>query len=513
MEYYQFPSLPILLTFLVFVFMILKFLKTWKTSNPPPGPWKLPLIGNIHQLGSLPHRRLRDLANKFGPMMHLQVGQVSHIVVSSPETAKEIMKIHDINFADRPRLYILKFYNHTDIAFSPYGNYYRQMRKICSLELLSPKRVQSFRSIREEEVSNFVRSISSNAGSSINLTKMLYSLTNDIIARAAFGKKCKDKEAFIQVALKIVELGAGFNIPDVFPSNKLVEVLSACGMLSELDKYFPQGDKILDNIIHEHRASKAIGKTTDVAGEAEEDLLHVLLNIMDQGNLEVPLTAENIKAVILDLFIAGTETSTTTLEWVISELLVNPRVLAKAQAEVRQIFDRKGNVVDESGLHELEYLKLVIKETLRLRPALPLVVPRECRESCKINGYDIPVGTRIIVNAWAMGRDPNYWTEPELFYPERFLGSSIDYKGANFEFIPFGSGRRMCPGLSFGIANVELPIANLLYHFNWKLPNGTKNEDLDMTESFGATVKRKNDIYFIPTLYHPPPPPPPPPSM
>ncbi|KAK3199958.1 hypothetical protein Dsin_023373 [Dipteronia sinensis] len=505
---YQIQSFPIILTFLFFVLMILKFRKTSKTShstsNLPPGPWKLPLIGNIHQLvGSLPHHCLRDLANKYGPLMHLQLGEVSHIVISSPATAKEILKHHDINFAQRPRLLAARFvtYNYSDIVFSPYGDYWRQLRKICTLELLTAKRVQSFRSIREEELSNLMSSISSKAGLSINFTKMLFSLTNDITARAAFGGRCKDQEAFILASQKFVELAAGFTLADVFPSIKLLEVLS--GMRSELEKHYQQVDKILDNIINEHRAFKATRKIGD--DKEEDDLVNVLLNLLDHGNLEVPLTTDSIKAVIMDLFVAGTETSSTTLEWAVSEILKNPEVLEKAQAEVRQVFDRKGNVVDEESLHELEYLKLVIKETFRLHPPGPLLLPRECRESCKIDGYDIPIGSKVIINAWAIGRDPNYWTESERFNPERFLGSSIDYKGANFELIPFGSGRRMCPGISFGMANVELPLANFLYHFNWKLPNGKKNEDLDMSESFGAAVKRKNDLYLIPVPYHPPP--------
>ncbi|KAL5803907.1 hypothetical protein ACOSQ3_030707 [Xanthoceras sorbifolium] len=424
-------SFTILLTFLVFVFMVMKLRKTSKTShqltsNLPPGPWKLPLIGNMHLLvGCLPHHCLTDLAKKFGPLMHLQLGEISHVVISSPETARQVMKIHDISFADRPRLVVGTLYDFKDIAFAPYGDYWRQLRKICTLELLSAKRVQSCRYIREEEASNLIRSTSSNAGS------------------AAFGGRCKDQEAFIVVAKKIIELAAGFGL--------------AVGLRSELEKHRQEEDKILDNIINEHRACKATGKA---GGDEDQDLLHVLLNLMEAGDLEVPLTTDNIKAVILDLFIAGSETSSTTVEWAISEMLKNPRVLEKAQAEVRQVFDRKRNV-DEASLHELEYLK-------------------------------------IIVNAWAIGRDPNYWTEAESFYPERFLGSSIDYKGANFELIPFGAGRRICPGISFGIANVELPLAHLLYHFDWKLPNEMKNEDLDMTESFGATVRRKNDLYLIP---------------
>ncbi|KAJ9153908.1 hypothetical protein P3X46_027296 [Hevea brasiliensis] len=202
------------------------------------------------------------------------------------------------------------------------------------------------------------------------------------------------------------------------------------------------------------------------------------------------------------MFIAGSDTSFTTSEWAISEMLKNPRVMKKAQAEVRQVFSEKGHV-DEADLGELNYLKLVIKETLRLHPPVPLLIPRESREQCEINGYQIPIKSKLIVNAWAIGRDPNYWTEADRFNPERFSDSTVDYKGANMEFIPFGAGRRMCPGISFGIANVEILLANLLFYFDWKLPHGMKQEELDMAESFGAVTRRKNDLGLIPTLSHP----------
>ncbi|XP_044472685.1 desmethyl-deoxy-podophyllotoxin synthase-like [Mangifera indica] len=180
-----------------------------------------------------------------------------------------------------------------------------------------------------------------------------------------------------------------------------------------------------------------------------------------------------------DVFTAGSDTSSTTLEWALSDMLKNPRVLEKAQAEVRSVFQTKGTV-DEGGLHELKYLKAAIKESMRLHPAAPLLLPRECRKSCEIFGHQIPVKTIVLVNAWAIGRDPGHWSQPEEYIPERFLESSLDYKGANFEFIPFGAGRRICPGIIMGVANVELPLAQLLYHFDWKLPNGGKLEDLDM---------------------------------
>ena len=187
-----------------------------------------------------------------------------------------------------------------------------------------------------------------------------------------------------------------------------------------------------------------------------------------------------------------------------AEMIKNPRVMKKAQEEVREVFNRKGSL-DETCITEMTYLKCVVKEILRLHPAVPLLLPRECRENCEINGYEVPMKTKVIVNAWAIGRDPKYWTEPESFVPERFLSSSIDYKGPNFEYIPFGAGRRMCPGISFGIINVELPLALLLYHFDWKLPSGMKPEDVDMNESFGATVRRKVDLLLVPIAYYPSP--------
>ncbi|KDP39257.1 hypothetical protein JCGZ_01014 [Jatropha curcas] len=471
------------------------------TKNLPPGPRKLPIIGNIHQLiGSLPHHCLRDLAKKHGGIMHLQLGEVSNIVISSPEAAKEVMKTHDIVFAQRPFLLAASIisYNFTDIAFSPYADYWRQLRKICILELLSAKRVQSFRFIREEEVSNLITAISSSSGKAFNFSRKLFSLTYGIAARATFGEKCEDQEEFIPIVEEITEVAGGFSLADLFPSVKFLHSIS--GMRSRLIRLQKEADRVIGNIIDDHRAKNKTGK---VGGEGQDDdLVDVLLRLQEHGNLEFPLTTDNIKAVILDIFVAGSETSSTTVEWAMSEMLRNPRVMYKAQEEVRKLFDKKGNV-EETDLQESKYLKLVIKETLRLHPPAPLLLPRESTEKCEINGYDIPEKSKVIVNAWAIGRDPNHWTEAETFYPERFLDSSIDYKGNNFEFIPFGAGRRMCPGILFGIANVELPLAQLLYHFDWELPSGLKAETLDMIESFGATVRRKNDLHLIPNPYTP----------
>ncbi|CAN1135793.1 Desmethyl-deoxy-podophyllotoxin synthase [Linum perenne] len=506
MEFYnsQFLSFPSTIFasffFISFIFLfILRRKSNISSTNaapPPPGPTKLPIIGNLHQLagGSLPHHRLRDLAKRYGGVMGLQLGEVPHVFISSAEAATQVMKTHDVVFAQRPTLLAASIisYNMSDIAFAPYGAYWRQLRKICILELLSVKRVQSFGSIREEEVSNAVNRITASAGREFNFSKMIVSSTHGIAARITFGKKYKGQDQFIPVVEEITQAAGGFSLADLFPSVKLLQATS--GMRSKLLKLRDEVDRMMGNVIAEHRRK---GRTEDSAGGEVDDLVDVLLKLQGSGDLEFPLTDGNIKAVILDIFIAGSETSSTTVNWGMSEMVKNPRVLQKAQAEVRRVFSDKGDV-DETLLHELHYLKLVIKETMRLHPPAPLLLPRECNQDCEIDGFLVKEKSKVMVNVWAVGRDPKYWKEPEEFRPERFMDSSIDFKGLNFEFLPFGAGRRMCPGIVFGLANVELPLAKFLYHFEWKLAEGIKAEDLDMTESFGATVTRKNDLMLIP---------------
>lgn len=490
-------------TFL-FLLLILKIVKYPKAENKraaklPPGPWKLPLIGNIHQLiCSLPHHSLRDLAKKYGPLMHVQLGQVSTVVISSPEIAEEVLKNHDIVFSNRPRLVAsdILAYNSTDIIFSPYGDYWKKLRRICNIELLCPKRVHSLRLIREEEVARLIKTISLSEGLPINLSEKVFSLTYGITSRAAFGGKWKDQEAVVSIVKKGVALASGFCLADMYPSCKVLELVS--GLRLKLENLHKESDRVLGDILNDHKQKRL--KRTGATSPEQEDLVDVLLNFQQDGDL--PLTDNNIKAVIFDIFGAGSETSSTTVEWAMSELLKNPRLMKKAQTEVRQVFDAKG-YVDETELHELKFIESVVKETLRLHPSAPLLVPRESSEDCVIKGYEIPANTKVIVNGWAIGRDPKYWSEPEIFDPERFLDSRIDYKGKDFEYIPFGAGRRICPGISFAIPNIISPLAQLLYYFDWKLPGGMNYEDLDMTEAFAVTVRRKYDLVLIPISYHP----------
>ncbi|CAN4092498.1 unnamed protein product [Withania somnifera] len=485
-----FNLVPLFL-FVSFLFLFKK-LKNWNSQiskRLPPGPWKLPFLGSMHRMiGGLPHHVLRDLAKKYGPIMHLQLGEISAVAITSPEMAKQVLKTHDLAFASRPKLLAseIVLYNCSDVAFCPYGDYWRQMRKICVFEVLSTKNVRAFRWIRREETLRLVEFFrSSSSGVPVNVTKRISLFMSFIICRSAFGTIFKEQDEFIRVMKDVTFLLGGFHVADIFPSLKFLHGLS--GMKGKIMDLHHKVDTIVENVINEHKKNLVIGKTNGELGG--EDLIDVLLRIMKDGDLQFPITNDNIKAIVYDMFAAGTETTSTTIDWAMVEMIHNSSVLSKAQAE--------------NDVEELIYLKLVIKETLRLHPPLPLMLPRECREEVDVSGYTIPLKTKVIVNVWAMGRDPKYWEDAESFKPERFEQSSVDFAGNNFEFLPFGSGRRICPGISFGLANIYLPLAKMLYHFDWKLPVGTNPNDLDMTESDGASCSRKSDLYLIFTPYQP----------
>ncbi|XP_009796910.1 premnaspirodiene oxygenase [Nicotiana tabacum] len=491
----------------IFIFASFLFLlKKWMNSKNqakrlPPGPWKLPILGSmLHMVGGLPHRVLRDLAKKYGPLMHLQLGEVSVVVVTSPEIAKEVLKTHDLAFASRPKLLAAEIvlYDSSDVAFAPYGDYWRQMRKICVLEVLSTKNVRSFSSIRRDEVVRLIEFFRSSSGKPVNFTKRISLFMSFIICRSAFGTVFKEQDEFIQVMKDVTALLEGFDVADIFPSLKFLHVLT--GMRAKAMNLHHKVDDIVDNIINEHKKNLATGKFNGQLGG--EDLIDVLLRLKKDGGFQFPITNDNIKAIIYDMFAAGTETTSTTIDWAMVEMIRNASVFAKAQAEVREVFNRK-ETFDENDVEELKYLKLVIKETLRLHPPLPLMLPRECREETNINGYTIPLKSKVMVNVWAIGRDPKNWDDAESFKPERFEQSSVDFVGNNFEYLPFGSGRRICPGILFGLANIYLPLAQLLYYFDWKLPTGINPSDLDMTESDGASCARKSNLYLIASPYQP----------
>ncbi|CAL9097010.1 unnamed protein product [Musa acuminata var. zebrina] len=464
----------------------------------PPGPSKLPIIGSLHHLlGGLPHRSLTALSKKFGPVILLKLGEVPTLVVSSTEAAAEIMKTHDVSFASRPTNLNLQSATYGDrgVGFTSYGFHWRELRKMSIVELLSAKRVQSFRFIREEEVLNLVRSIVllSNTGSTVNLSKKLVLLANDIGSRSVIGSKCKYQKEFIRIVMQTLEAAGGFSLADLFPSWPIIKLLS--GATFKMQMLHRDMDAILNSIIQERRERKSAEQPEEE--EEEEALVDVMLRVQAEGSLSFPLADEDMKAMMLDMLGGASETSAGIMEWAMSELMKNPRVMRRLQEEVRETVGENGKVT-EKDINGMNYLKLVIKETLRLHPPVPLLLPRECRETCEVLGYQIPEKTRVFVNVWALGRDPRYWDNPTEFEPERFerRNSMVDFKGTNFEFLPFGAGRRICPGMSFGLKSIKLSLASLLYNFDWELPSGDEGmpQELDMSETFSITCRRKSDL-------------------
>ncbi|KAJ1696593.1 hypothetical protein LUZ63_005105 [Rhynchospora breviuscula] len=486
-----------LVIFSVIVPLLSTFLLKHRTASKylrlPPGPSPLPIIGNLHCLiGSPLHHAIRDLSQQYGPLLLLQLGETPTVIASSIEATREILKIHDINFASRPISPTVRILSGggKGIAFTTYGEHWRHVRKICAVELFSNKRVQSLRSIREEEVNNLTQSISISASSGelINLQKVLTTLANDITVKTIIGSKCKDADVFLKELDKMLELASGFSLVDLYPSSRLLRLISTG--LDEAKRCHERLHRFLDGIIEQKREREAT-----LGDGISEDFLSVLLRIHDKDTEQISLDINSVKTIISDLFSGGSETAATTVEWAMAELMRNPKVMKEAQSEVRELL-RGCTSVTDSDLVKLNYLHLVIKEILRLHPPAPLLLPRQCRETCRVLGYDIPKGATVLVNVWAIGRDPKYWKDSEEFRPERFINSNIDFKGTDFEFLPFGSGRRMCPGMSLGIANVELALASLLYHFNWKLPNDITPEEVDMSETLGITARRKAPLWL-----------------
>ncbi|OEL27898.1 Premnaspirodiene oxygenase [Dichanthelium oligosanthes] len=488
----------------VALLQLLKLAVRPRAPRLPPGPWKLPVIGSMHHLVNvLPHRALRDLAAAHGPLMMLQLGQTPLVVASSRETARAVLKTHDTNFATRPKLLAGEIvgYEWADILFSPSGDYWRKLRQLCAAEILSPKRVLSFRHIREDEVMLRVKEIRAAGPSTpVNLSVLFHSMTNSIVSRATFGKKRKNAPDFLAATKAVVGLSSGFNIPDLFPTWTTV-LAKVTGMTRSLRSIHKTVDTILEEIIAERRAIRA-EKIKSGAEDAEENLVDVLIALQEKGGFGFDLTNSVMKAIILDMFAGGTGTSGSAMEWAMSELMRYPAVMKKLQTQIREAFQGK-TVVTEGDLQasNLRYLKLVIKEALRLHPPAPMLVPRESIEECELDGYTIPAKSRVVINAWAIGRDPRYWEDAEEFKPERFEDGAVDFTGSSYEFVPFGSGRRMCPGFNYGLASMELGLVGLLYHFDWSLSDGV--EEVDMAEAPGLGVRRRSPLMLCATPFVP----------
>ncbi|KAL6610501.1 hypothetical protein ACP70R_040470 [Stipagrostis hirtigluma subsp. patula] len=459
----------------------------------PPSPPAWPIIGNIHQLGKgYHHRKLQALAHRHGPLFLLHLGPAPTIVVSSASMAEAVLKTQDHVFCSRPQQYTARgvLYGCRDIGFGPYGERWRQLRRIAVVHLLSAKRVGSFRALREEEAASLVARIRA-AGAQddggerrgVNVTDLIVSFTYNFISKAAFGNKLGGMEPLTvrKMIQEVSDLLETIAVSDVFP--RLGWVDWATGLDARIKATASRLDDVVERALQAHERSHGDD------GEAH-DLLDDLLSAVKE------LDRVDIKAGILDLFLAGTDTTSKLMEWTMAELIKNPKEMEKVQAEVRQVVGAQGLVLEEH-LGSMNRLQAAMKEALRLHPPLPLLVPREAVQGTKLHGYDLPIKTRVIVNAWAIGRDSDSWEDADEFRPERFLCNAFDYSGKDFRFIPFGAGRRGCPGMAFATRLAELALANVLYHFDWKLPNGQDLDSFEVVESSGLSPSLKYCLTLV----------------
>ncbi|KAJ4834328.1 hypothetical protein Tsubulata_014231 [Turnera subulata] len=347
--------------------------------------------------------------------------------------------------------------------------------------------------MRREELALLIQNIKEAARErvAVDLSAKVSSLSADMSCRMVFGKKYMDKEfderGFKAVIHDGMRITASFNLGDYIRPIAPLDLQGLRKRLKAISKVF---DDFFEKIIDEHVQSQDKNKV--------KDFVDVMLEFVGSEEAECKIGRDNIKAIILDMLMGSMDTSATSIEWGLSEVIKHPGVMRKVQKE---LVEKVGldRVVEESDLERLEYLDMVIKETLRLHHVAPLLVPHESTEDCTILGFLIPRKTRVIINAWAIGRDPSAWTEPDKFFPERFMGVDIDLRGHDFQLIPFGSGRRGCPGLQLGLTVVRLVLAQLLHCFDWQLPNDMLPSQLDMTEEFSLVTPRATPLLAIPT--------------
>ncbi|KAL6851406.1 hypothetical protein ACP4OV_020339 [Aristida adscensionis] len=488
-----------------------------RTNRQPPSPPALPLIGHLHLVAALPHVSLRRLAARHGGggegLMMLRLGTVPTLVASSPRAAQAVLRTHDAAFASRPRSIVgdVLAYGPSDVGFMPYGEQWRQAKKLVTTHLLNAKKVRSYRAAREEEVGMVIAKIRDAAatGAAVDMSKVLSTFTNDMVCRAVAGRSFR-VEGRDRVFRELIDAGmallGGFNLENFYPG--LAKVAGGVLMWParrRAERLRGRWDELLDKLIDEHLTEVAgapAARHEDGCGDdqKEVDFMHVLISMQE----EYGLTRDSIKGILADMFAAGTDTAYLVLEFTMAELMLNRGVMTKLQAEVRGSIPEGQKAITEDNLTGMTYLKAVIKETLRLHPPTPLLLPHLSMEDCEVYNYTVPSGTTVFVNTWAIGRDPKIWDAPEKFMPERFIDKidiigGADFGEKEFQFLPFGSGRRMCPGMNFGLTSVELMLANLVYHFDWVLPEGVHN--IDMTEVYGLTVSRKEKLLLAPRTY------------
>ncbi|OAY34798.1 cytochrome P450 CYP82D47 [Manihot esculenta] len=464
---------------------------------PPQVPGALPIIGHLHQLGARkPFARiLGDIADKHGPIFSIKLGIHRTVVVSNQHILKEFFTTNDKFLASRPSNRLAKYlaYNGAAFGFTPYNSYWRDVRKLAMVEVLSVQRLKLFKDVRTSEVSHLVNDLfkkfkeNKSNPIKVNIGELLAHLVLNIMTRMVAGKRYfegdnnghDEKGRPIGQVMRDVMYAAGAFVPsDMIPFLGWTDFF---GPVKTMKKVSKELDSILEVWVQEHELRRLNG-----GAQTNRDFIDVLLNSVKDDSTFGHSREIVIKATIQTLIFAGFDTTALTMTWMLANLLNNRRELELAQEEIDQKIGRE-RPVEESDIENLVYLKAITKETLRLYPTVPMGVPRESMEDCTLFGYHIPKGTRLLTNLWKLHRDPSIWTNPEEFKPDRFLTThaGVDILGQNFELIPFGSGRRSCPGLNFAMQVILLGMAKLLQGFNFTTPN---NEPVDMTESLNLTL-------------------------
>ncbi|XP_058199629.1 cytochrome P450 93B2-like [Rhododendron vialii] len=506
-----------LATFFLSTFLIIALHHHFKKTKPPlhhnhpPTPFSLPILGHLHLLSPLIHRSFHRLSSLHGPLIHLRLGSVPCVVVSTPEYAREFLKTNELNFSTRhDSTAINRLTYNSSFAFAPHGPYWKFIKKLVSHELLANRNLNQFRPIRNRELLCFLQTLTKKAKAceAVNVTEELLKLTNNVISQIMLGIRSSGTKGEADEARTLVRevsrIFGEFNLSDFIWFLKRWDLQ---GIGKRCEDIYARYDALLEKIIMEREEMRK----ENGDGKSVKDFLDILVDALENEDSEIKLTRDHVKALILDFFTAATDTSAVALEWALSELINNPKVLKKAQEEVDNVVG-KHRLVAESDVPNLPYIQSIVKETFRLHPPIPLLT-RSSVQDCVIDGYNIPAHTMLFVNIWSIGRNPKYWENPLDFWPERFLragkddlaGGLIDIKGQHFQLLPFGTGRRGCPGISLALQQLPTVLAATIQCFEWKVAADPKGENIngtdgvvDMTERPGLTAPRANDLVCMP---------------
>ncbi|KAL6858796.1 hypothetical protein ACP4OV_017798 [Aristida adscensionis] len=466
---------------LLYYFTSLRRRRSGAARQLPPGPRPLPLIGNLLDLrhGNL-HHTLARLAHAHGPVMRLRLGLTTAVVVSSPDAAREAFTKHDRRLAARAvpdATRALDFCNRSMIWLPSADPRWKTLRGIVATHVFAPRSLAAVRGVRERKVRDLVAYLRGRSGREVEVGQAVYGGVLNLLSSALFSLDVLDVGAESAQGLRglfeeLIESIAKPNVSDLFP---FLRPLDLQGRLRWMAGHLRKIFRVLDDII-DRRLAEASPK------EEHSDFLEVLIELMSTGKI----VRDNLTTILFDVFVAGSDTISVTVEWAMAELLRNPGIMAKVRTEIRDALGDK-DAVEEPDAASLPYLKAVVKEAMRLHPVAPVMLPHQAVEDgVEIGGYAVPKGSTVIFNTWAIMRDPAAWERPDEFVPERFLDTAadMDFRGKDFEFMPFGSGRRVCPGIPMAERVVPLILASMLHAFEWRLPDGVSPEQLDLSERF-----------------------------